>query len=146
MKMNILLENNDPFVKELTKLGIETDPNSDYILMKRNKNSNYIPVKYEEKSFYLSTKDIIYIESMGHKILIHTDDKTYYSNDRLKQLEQIIDSSNFIRISNSVIVAINKINKIESLIFQKFILHMTNGDKVDVTRSYYYIFKEKLGL
>ena len=146
MKINILLDENDSFIKELHKLGIETDPNSEYILMKRNIKCNYIPVKFEEKSFYLNTKDIIYIESMGHKILIHTKDNIFYSTDRLKQLEQMLDSNEFIRVSNSFIIAINKISKIESLIFQKYILHMVNGDTVDVTRTYYYIFKEKLGL
>ncbi len=146
MKINMLLENDDPIINELNELGIETDPSSEYILTKRNKESNYIPAKNKEKSFYLNVKDIIYLESMGHKILIHTKDNTYYSMDTLKQMDNILDSTYFLRISNSVIIAINKISKIESLIFQKFILHMSNGDKVDVTRTYYYIFKERIGL
>jgi hypothetical protein len=29
---------------------------------------------------------------------------------------------------------------------QKFTLHLTNGSKVDVTRGYYYIFRDKLGI
>ena len=61
MKINILLDENDSIIKELNKLGIETDPNSEYILIKRNIRCSYIPVKFEEKSFYLNTKDIIYV-------------------------------------------------------------------------------------
>ena len=146
MKINILLDENDSLMSELNKLGIQTDPNSEYVLIKKNKGCNYIPAKHEEKFFYLKTQDIVYIESIGHKLLIHTKDGIFSSNDRLKQMEIMLDPNEFIRVSNSFIISINKIVKIESLIFQKFILHMINGDKVDVTRTYYYIFKEKLGL
>ena len=146
MKINILLDENDLIINELNELGIQSDPNSEYVLMKKNKGCNYIPVKYKEKSFYLKTQDIVYIESIGHKLIIHTKDSTFYSHDRLKQMEIMLDANEFIRVSNSFIISINKIVKIESLIFQKFILHMINGHKVDVTRTYYYIFKEKLGL
>ena len=83
---------------------------------------------------------------MGHDIIIHATDGTYNSAERLKALEQVLPADRFLRISNSAIVNLKKIKRIESSLLQKFILHLTNGSKVDVTRSYYYIFRERIGI
>ena len=58
----------------------------------------------------------------------------------------MLDPDQFLRISNSVVIARNKVKSISPTLSMKFILTMQNGKKVDVTRSYYYIFKEYFGI
>jgi DNA-binding LytR/AlgR family response regulator len=43
-------------------------------------------------------------------------------------------------------VAVHHIKSIRPALTQKFLLTLSDGSKVDVTRTYYYIFKEFLGL
>lgn len=50
------------------------------------------------------------------------------------------------RISNSVVIAKDKVTSISPTFSMKFVLTMANGQKVDVTRSYYYLFKESFGI
>ena len=78
--------------------------------------------------------------------MLHTKDGVYVTKERLKTLERMLDPDDFLRVSNSSIVSIKNIRRIEASILQKFILHMSNGDKVDVTRSYYYIFKDRFNI
>ncbi|MCR4766927.1 MAG: LytTR family transcriptional regulator [Saccharofermentans sp.] len=146
MKIKLLLDPNDPIRADLLKSGIEDDPESEYILIRKGVGVNYIAGKREDQQFYLAISDVCFIESMGHDILIHTSDGTYNSGDRLKALEQVLPADRFLRVSSSAIVNLKMIRRIESTLMQKFILHMSNGSKVDVTRSYYYIFRERIGI
>ena len=146
MKLKVILDKNDPIMEELRKLNIEIDENSEYVLSRREMNLNYLSAKDGDQTFYISIGDIVYIDSMGHDVMIHTMDGTYVTRERLKALEMMLDPDEFLRVSNSAIVSIKDIRRIEASILQKFILHMANGDKVDVTRSYYYIFKDRFNI
>ena len=143
IQVRVQLSPNDPLWERLSALGIEADDDSDYILSRRRNASGYLSCKKDDRIFYLPISQIIYIDSLGHDVRIHTRDGVYMTKERLKQLEFSLDPDLFLRVSNSAIIAVKKIQKIEASLLQKFILHMTNGDKVDVTRSYYYIFKER---
>ncbi|WP_034448489.1 LytTR family DNA-binding domain-containing protein [Butyrivibrio sp. AE2032] len=146
MNIKLMLDPDDPMRASLQNMGITDDPESEYLLIRRGSGVNYIAGKKEDQQFYLDVKDICFIESMGHDIIIHTTDGTYNSGERLKALEQVLPADRFLRVSNSAIVNLKKIKRIESSLLQKFILHLTNGSKVDVTRSYYYIFRDRIGI
>lgn len=146
MNIKLMLDPEDPMRKSLEELGIRDDPDSQYVISRQGAGVNYVAGRKEDQQFYIDVKEIIFIESMGHDILIHAADGIYNSGDRLKALEQVLPADRFLRVSNSAIVNMKKIKRIESSIMQKFILHMTNGSKVDVTRSYYYIFRDRIGI
>ena len=146
MNIKFLLDPDDPMRKNLESLGICDDPDSQYQLTRRGGGVNYIPGRKDDQQFFIDVNDICFIESMGHDIIIHATDGTYNSAERLKALEQVLPADRFLRISNSAIVNLKKIKRIESSLLQKFILHMTCGAKVDVTRSYYYIFRDRIGI
>ena len=94
----------------------------------------------------ISTDDIIFVESFGHDIVMHTQRGEFKADERLYQLERLLDPEQFFRISNSVIVARNRIDRITPALSSKFILTLSNGQSVDVTRSYYDIFRDRLGI
>ena len=146
MNIKLMLDPEDPMRKSLEELGIRDDPDSQYVISRQGAGVNYVAGRKEDQQFYIDVKEIIFIESMGHDVLIHAADGIYNSGDRLKALEQVLPADRFLRVSNSAIVNMKKIKRIESSIMQKFILHMTNGSKVDVTRSYYYIFRDRIGI
>ena len=147
MKLSFYLEPGDPLWAELEAMGIENDPSAEYMIQRKTKEISYLPAKKGDTGFYLDVKELLYAESMGHDVLLHmSDGGIYHSSDRLKQLEKMLDDGRFLRISNSCIVNLKHIKRIESSLLQKFILHLSDGSRVDVTRTYYYIFKERLGI
>ena len=148
MKIRLLIDpsRSKQIQEELETLGIEIDDQADLILMEKNTNLRFIQGKKRDQVFFIDIHDILYFETLGHDLIIHTMDERYTSNERLKNIEVMVGGNDFLRISNSVIVSIKHIKRIEASLFQKFILHLTNGDKVDVTRSYYYIFKNRIGI
>ena len=72
--------------------------------------------------------------------------KLHGAMDRLYKIFNQLDPEKFLRISNSVVISRRSVVKITPTLSMKFILTMSDGKNVDVTRSYYYIFKENFGI
>ena len=146
MNIRMLIDPNDPLREELDRLGIKDDPDAEYQIIKRNKGLNYVQARQEDQQFFIDVKEIIFLESMAHDIRIHTKSDVYNTRETLRYFETVLDSEKFLRISNSCIVNRKHIKKIESSLLQKFVLHMSDGSKVEVTRTYYYAFKDAIGI
>lgn len=148
IKLAVNDDDYDKIKNELEEHGIETDDDSDLILSKTNNFIDTMIVKDKDKNtntnelVVLSCEKIVYIESYGHSIYVHTSDNTYQMNERLYRIMNQLDGNLFLRVSNSVIVSKKHIKKINPTLSMKFILTMSDSSHVDVTRSYYYAFKE----
>ena len=144
MKFRISVsEDNFESVKEfLSGRGIEISDDAEYVITEAPGHTDFIPVRNEKKErVRLKTDEIIYIEAFGKDIEIHTDEGTFSSQDRMYQLESQLDPKEFIRVSKSVIISRKHVKKIRPTFSMKYILTMTNGELVDVTRSYYTNFR-----
>jgi DNA-binding LytR/AlgR family response regulator len=130
----------------LRKHGIEPDDTSELILTEKSSYPSYLIGKQGEEIFRLPVGDISHIESFAHEVIAHTAEGDFRLGDRLVRLSQLLDPAEFVRISKSVIVSLTHIKSIRPALTQKFILTMKDGSRVDVTRSYYYIFREAIGL
>ena len=130
----------------LKSCGIETDDTADLILTEKSAYPAFLIGKQGEDIFRLPVGDISHIESFAHEVIAHTAEGDFRLGDRLMRLEQLLDPAEFTRISKSVIVSLTHIKSIRPALTQKFILTMKDGSRVDVTRSYYYIFREAIGL
>ena len=148
MKLKLLVskEHYSQIARELAERGIEIDENSNLILSECNTYATYLIGRRDDEIFRLKTEDITHIESFAHDVIAYTESGSYRINERLKTLSNLLDPQIFIRISNSVILSVNHIRSIKPAFTQKFIVTMSNGAKVDVTRTYYYIFKEFIGI
>lgn len=121
----------------------------DYILIDRkiyeNKYKTIIGY-YNESYSMLDQKDIIFFEADKDSVFAYTCDKTYLVKEKLYELELKCMDQFFLRVHKSYIVNIKMIKKITPHINRKFILTMENDFKIDVTRTYYESFKDKIGL
>ena len=88
----------------------------------------------------------MYIEAFGKDVEIHTGKDTYFAQDRMYQLEALLDPAKFLRVSKSVIISAAHVRKIRPSLSMKFILTLSDGTLVDVTRSYYSDFRRFFGI
>lgn len=146
IKLEVSRENFKEVEETLLKLGFELSDDAEYILIEKNRYSDYISCRNEDTSCHILTKDIIFIESMGHDITLHTKEKSYKCSENLTQLEKNLNPNEFIRISKSVIISKKEVKAIRAGLSQKFLVTMSNNAKVDVTRTYYYIFRNEFGI
>ena len=149
MKIRVMVsdENRESVIKTLSDAGIETDDGSPFILIEENRLPSHLSVKNKDgERVMAATDDIIYFESYQHTVSVVTTDGRYYTGDRIYRLAGILDPTKFIRISNSVIIRRDKVKTIIPSFSMKYVLVMQNGDRLDVTRTYYNIFKDYFGI
>jgi len=138
----------DSIEQELVSKGFVIDEDADLILSEKGLFAEYLIVRcgLNNERVRIGVDEVVFVESFGHDIFIHTSQGKFKTNERLYQLERLLDPEQFLRISNSVIIAMNKVKRINPTLFSKFILTMSNGQSVDVSRSYSGIFKDRLGI
>lgn len=133
--------------KELLEHGIEIDDGSELELIERQGQTEYLNVKNEVGDrLKIRVDEIVFIESFGRNMDVHTEKEVYRASERMYILEKELAGRGFIRVSNSCIVARKKIKRIKPSLTMKYVLEMTDNSLVDVTRGYYYSFKEKIGV
>jgi len=91
-------------------------------------------------------RNIIFIESFGHDIILHTLDNEYQIKEKLYEIEGILHDKGFVRINKSTIVNKFGIKEINPTFNSRIILLMKNSNKLTVTRSYNPQFKKFIGL
>lgn len=125
IKLDVSSDHYEEVKSILDRCGIEIDDNADFVLSENNKYPDRLHVKdtLSHERLVLPVEDIVLIETFRHIVEVNTQSRTYQALDRLY-----------------------KVKSITPTLSMKYILTMTNGKKVDVTRSYYYIFKESFGI
>lgn len=78
-----------------------------------NNSNGYIFVKTEYRIEKIEIKDILYIQGMKDYLKIHTSDRKIMTLQTFRNLVEILPQKDFIRIHNSYIVSIAKIETIE---------------------------------
>lgn len=148
IKLAVSQERYEEIKDVLLERGITVSDSADLVLYEANRFADNLIVKGQDDNsrYVVPISEIIIIESFGHTVEVHTEKGSYKSFDRLYQLATLLDPDKFLRISNSAIIAKDKVKQIAPSLSMKFILTMENGKRVDVTRSYYYIFKEAFGI
>ncbi|MBQ4069205.1 MAG: LytTR family transcriptional regulator [Lachnospiraceae bacterium] len=131
---------------ELTEKNIEISEESKLILTQEDYIGDTLECRDEEGIVIVNTENICYIESVGHDVYVYADNMQYKTRLRIYQLEKLLPPNQFIRVSNSIIIKKNSIRHIKPALSCKFYLTLINGDVVDVTRTYYYKFKEFYGI
>lgn len=88
--------------------------------------------------------DIYYVESVDEKIFLYLKEETYESRNRLYELEGVLESHHFVRISKSLIVNLMKIDSIRPFVNARFLCRLKNGEEVIISRKYVQDFKKRL--
>ena len=99
-----------------------------------------VGIDNEKNQCFIELSDVLYIDSSGRDIVIHTEEGIFRINETLENLERKLPPNDFSRISKSTIVRRTAIKKISPSFQMRFKVTIKNSDAVYVTRSYYHNF------
>ncbi|MDZ7542802.1 LytTR family transcriptional regulator, partial [Clostridium perfringens] len=81
------------------------------------------------------SNDIFYVETNKDTLLIHTNNQTYESKNRLYELEKILPPK-FIRISKSTILNLEKVSMYSPLLNGLMEAKLINSETAYISRKY----------
>lgn len=94
----------------------------------------------------LEPDDIYRIYACAGKVLAIADSGEYLLRLRLYEAEEILNPSQFVRISNSEIINLKKVSCFDLSFTGTIYVEFENGEKTYVSRRHVSKLKEKLGL
>lgn len=94
----------------------------------------------------LPCESLIRIYSQNKKVFAVSDTGTYQLRERLYELEKILDGSHFVRISNSEIINIRKIRRLDTDLAGTIRIYFKNETETYASRRYVSRIKNALGI
>ena len=95
-----------------------------------------LQAKKENELYFVNSSDVLYFESVDNRTFLYTKDAVMEVRQRLYELEMILSEKDFIRISKSQIVNINKIRALRPELNRTLLATMCNGEQLSVSRKY----------
>lgn len=118
---------------------------------KINKISNYIRTSYitingkiDGESYVINLDDIYYFETVENRVFAYVEKNVYEVGYKLQELVELLKRTTFIQTARTIILNINKIEKVSTLVNGRIGAVLVNGEKMIITRVYAPNFKKKL--
>lgn len=145
------------------KIKVETDPNiteDEIILHCKELNEETITIQKRiaeiiqaglkltvvrgDQEYFLELKEILFFETAGVTVAVHTTNQIYETHLRLYELEKMLPG-NFLRVSKSTIINTDKIRSIRKNIAGASEVEFdSSAKKAFVSRSYFKVLTNKL--
>lgn len=98
----------------------------------------------DERQYEIAVSDVYYIESVDNKIFIYTKDKVYETRQKLYELEELLKSKHFLRVSKSTLLNLMKVRAIKPALNSRFTAVLFSGEQVVISRKYVSSLKKAL--
>lgn len=138
-------ENYEKYKNLLKKSGFVISNNANLLFKEEEYSQDTFICENSNEFEIIHFSQIVYIESFGHDILLHTIQKEYKIKEKLYEVEGILFDKGFIRINKSTIVSKQGIKKIRPSLNGRMDLMLKNGKTVYVSKNYSKQFKEFIG-
>ena len=103
-----------------------------------------IAIRDGNKISFVKVEDIIWIEADNQYIKLHTATRSHLLRESLTGMESQLDGRNFVRVHRSGIVNINFIDNLESHFNGEYIITMSNGSAVKLSKTYREALKKRI--
>ncbi len=108
------------------------------------KASATLSVSHGELDYFLKYPEIIFMETDGNRVAVHTKDKIFSTKQKLYELEEMLPPS-FMRVSKSCILNIKEIRSIHKNITGASEIEFSGTPKkAFVSRSYYKLLIDRM--
>ena len=100
--------------------------------------------KKDNKMFFVNSSDILYFDSVDNRTFLYTEDDVMEIKQRLYELEVSLSDKDFVRISKSQIVNINKIRSLKPELNRTILATMSNGEQLYISTKYVKVIRDML--
>ncbi|MBO5207914.1 MAG: LytTR family transcriptional regulator [Lachnospiraceae bacterium] len=97
---------------------------------------NKLSAKKDNELYFINSSDVLYFESVDNRTFLYTADDVMEINQRLYELENILSDKDFVRISKSQIVNINRIRSLKPELNRTILATMCNNEQLSISRKY----------
>ena len=104
-----------------------------------------IAVRADDRTFFLKTESIDWIEAAGKHLHVHVGNVTHTIRGTMAGLERSLEPSDFVRISRSAIVNINRIKEIQPWFQGAHVVILRDRTQLTSTRRYRRHLRRLLG-
>jgi len=105
-----------------------------------------IKAKKGEDFELVNIQDVLYFEAVDNRTFLYTADEAMEIKQRLYELEEMLSDKDFVRISKSQIVNINKIKSLKPELNRTILATMCNGERLSISRRYVQAIKNILSI
>jgi len=99
-----------------------------------------------EETRFIPVSQVLYFESVDDKTYLYTHDEVLSCDLRLYQITEKLDDVGFVRISKSVVANLHHMYAIRRERNRTLTAEMSNGERVQVSRTYLQEIQRKLGV
>ena len=92
--------------------------------------------KQDGRVVFLRTQSIDWIEADGNYVRLHAGSEAHYFRERLAALEAQLPAAQFMRISRSVIVNLDRIKELQPLFYGDYAVLLRDGSRLNLSRNY----------
>lgn len=92
--------------------------------------------KKDKEWHFVDLSEVLYFESVDNRTFLYTKDKVIEIKEQLYKIEAELSDKDFIRISKSQIVNINKIKSLRPELNRTILATMCNGEHLCISRKY----------
>ncbi len=97
---------------------------------------NKLQAKKDDEYCFVNVADVFYFESVDNRTFLYTADSVLEVKQRLYELENILSDKDFIRISKSLIININKVEALRPELNRTIQVTMIGGERLHISRKY----------
>jgi len=109
------------------------------------KSSGKLVLCKEDEQFIVAIQNIVFIETSGSRILVHTAQDTYECRDKLYELREQLRAYAFTQINKSMLVNINSVKSIHAEFSGNYCIRLrARPETLIVSRKYFKEFKESI--
>jgi len=105
-----------------------------------------LQAKIDNERYFINLSEVLYFESVDGRTFLYTQNNVMEISQRLYELEYILSDKDFIRISKSTIVNINKIYSLKPELNRTILATMSNGEQLCISRKYVQTVKKLLSI
>lgn len=126
-------------IKETLSVIIQCDKIDDEVIGLKSHIESFENKLYAQKDgikVLVILSEVLYFESVDNHTFLYTQEDVLEIKYRLYELEEILSNKDFVRISKSLIVNINKIHSLKPELNRTILATLCNGELLSISRKY----------
>ncbi len=104
-----------------------------------------LPIRQESGYVFVPVDEVLWIEAANKYVVVHTTGGTHIARQTIQSLQDKLNPRQFVRIHRSTVVRKAAVRGLHPLFHGDYILKLTNGEELTLSRSFRASFFHEMG-